>query len=163
MIACRTPWLSHFLHTGFVHPDFHECHAKPILTSSGFQPCSLDKPLSPSFYLAALTFGHAFLPVHVSCVFQIAQREIALRTAFPHHVPRDVSSQDVSGRRDYFHSLLGPRDYRNALKPFFSRRYVPFLTAAKPLPFGALLCPTMREHDQADCHQHVPAHMAAQT
>ena len=49
------------------------------------------------------------------------------------------------------------------MKPIFSRRYVTFLTAAKPLPFGALLNPTMREHDQADCHQHVPAHMAAQT
>ena len=30
-------------------------------------------------------------------------------------------------------------------------------------PFDTLLCLTMHEHDQSESHQHVPAHMAAQT
>ena len=48
--------------------------------------------------------------------------------------------------------------YRN-----FPRRMTRFSLELQPPLFGALLCPTMREHDQSDSHQHVPAHIAAQT
>ena len=45
----------------------------------------------------------------------------------------------------------------------FPAKWTHFSPEPQPPFFGALQWPTMREHDQSDSHDHVPAHMAAQT
>ena len=45
----------------------------------------------------------------------------------------------------------------------FSANLPHFSPEPQPPFFGALQWPTMREHDQSDSHDHVPAHMASQT